>query len=250
MDLEDTVKKIEENAPLDFGRILSNSFELFKQVWVQGFLTLLLTFVCILPFYILICIPILAAGITDPKVFQQEEMPVWVAIGMLLFFPLFLLGVLTITLGLMASFYRICRNKDLNENGNDDYFYYFKKGRLRKVMVLAAIYLGLTVVGMAACFIGLFYLIVPLSLIPAFLAFNEDLSPLEIVKASFRLGNKNWLVIFGLIILMGIVAELGFVLCFVGVFFTAMLAKVPVYFVYKDGVGFSDNEGISFQGRN
>jgi uncharacterized membrane protein len=157
------------------------------------------------------------------------------------------MGVLTVSLALMAAFYRICRNKDLNETGNDDYFYFFKNGRLRKVMVLAAIYFGLTLIGMAACFVGLFYLIVPLSLIPAFLAFNEDLTPMEIVKASFSLGNKNWLVIFALIIVMGIVAELGVVLCFVGVFFTAMLAKIPVYYMYKDGVGFSEKAELSIE---
>ena len=247
MNFHSTIKKIENNAPLDFGRIFSNSIELFKKVWVQGFLTLLLTFVCMLPFYILIYVPIIAAGVSDPEMLRQEEMPTSVAIGMLLILPIFLMGVLTVTLALMAAFYRICRNKDLNENGSYDYFYYFKNSRLRKVFTLAAIYFGLVIIGMAACFVGLFYLIVPLSLIPAFLAFNEDLSPMEIVKASFCLGNKNWLVIFGIMIVMGIVAELGFILCFVGVFFTAMLAKVPVYYIYKYGVGFPESEEQAIQ---
>jgi len=35
-----------------------------------------------------------------------------------------------------------------------------------------------------------------------------------------------------------IIAELGVLLCFVGVLFTAMLAKIPVYFMYKDSIGF------------
>ena len=60
------------------------------------------------------------------------------------------------------------------------------------------------------------------------------------VKASFALGNKNWLVIFGLVLVTGIVAELGFLLCCVGVLFTAMLSKVPTYYMYKDGVGFNE----------
>ncbi len=247
MNLKNTIKKIENNAPLDFGSIFSRAIELFKKVWVQGFITLLLTFICMLPFYVLIYIPFIAAGITDPEMLQQEEMPTSVVIGMLTILPVFLMGVLTITLALMAAFYRICRNKDLNENENDDYLYYFKNGRLRKVIILAAIYFGLTVIGMAACVVGLFYLIVPLSLIPVFLAFNEDLTPMEMVKASFSLGNKNWLVIFGLLIIMGIVAELGFILCFIGVFFTAMLAKIPVYYIYKDGVGFLENDEVSVQ---
>ena len=64
---------------------------------------------------------------------------------------------------------------------------------------------------------------------------------MEIVKASFQLGNKNWLVIFGLIIVMGIVAELGIILCGIGLLFTAMLSKIPLYFIYKDGVGFKEH---------
>jgi hypothetical protein len=99
--------------------------------------------------------------------------------------------------------------------------------------------LGLMVLGLLVCGLGIFYLAVPISLIPAFLAFEEELSAKEIVKSSFSVGNKSWLVIFGLIIIMGLVAELGIWLCFVGVLFTAMLAKIPVYFMYKDAVGFS-----------
>ena len=121
---------------------------------------------------------------------------------------------------------------------NLGYFYFFKQGRLGKVFNLAVLMLGLGILGMLACGIGIFYLLVPLSLIPAFLAFNEELSAMEIVKASFTLGNRNWLVIFGLVVVMGILAELGFILCCIGILFTAMLGKVPAYYIYKDGVGF------------
>jgi len=74
---------------------------------------------------------------------------------------------------------------------------------------------------------------------PAFFAFNEELSPTEMLKASFQLGNKNWLVIFGLLIVMGLMAQLGILLCGIGILFTAILAKIPVYYIYNDGVGLS-----------
>lgn len=109
-----------------------------------------------------------------------------------------------------------------------------------KVFTIALLMLGLSFLGMLACGIGIFYLIEPLSLVAAFLAFNEELSAMEIVKASFTLGNRNWLVIFGLVIIMGILAEFGIILCCVEILFTAMLSKVPMYFIYKDGVGFED----------
>lgn len=77
------------------------------------------------------------------------------------------------------------------------------------------------------------------------LTFNEDLSAMEVVKVTFRLGNKNWLMIFGLFVVMGLVAELDFILCFVGIFFKTMLSKISVSYMYKDGVGFLENDDLS-----
>lgn len=240
MYLEAVLQKIKTNPDLDFGKIFNSSFELFKNVWVQGFITLLLTTLTILPFYIIIYIPMIAAGITDPEMLQDEELPPMVMIGMCILFPFVILGVMTFTLALNAAFLKICHVKEINVPAAEDYFYFFKEGRLGKVFKVALITLGLSFLGMLACGIGLIYLAVPLSLLPAFLAFSNELSAMEMVKASFALGNKNWLVIFGLIILMSFIAQLGIFLCCIGVFFTAMLGKIPTYYIYKDGVGFPE----------
>jgi hypothetical protein len=242
MNLETIIERIKSNADLSFGDIFSKSFDLFKKVWLQGFIILLLTFVVILPFYIILYIPMIAAGITDPEVIQNNDLPPMVAIAMGILSPVFAIGISTFALALNAAFLKICRQKDIGEEVSDDYFYFFKEGRLGKVFILALYTVGLAILGLLACGVGLIYVIVPLSLIPAFLAFSNELSPLEMVKASFALGNKNWLVIFGLVLITGIVAELGFLLCCVGVLFTAMLSKVPTYYMYKDGVGFNEIE--------
>ncbi len=240
MNLETVSQKISKRAPLEFGAIFSASIALFQKVWLQGFIVLLLTFVTILPFFIMIYIPMIAAGITDPELLRSEEPPVMVIVGMVILMPVFLVGVITFGLALNAAFLKICKQNDIDEAANDDYFYFFKQGRLGKIFNLALVMLGLTFVGMLACGIGMFYLIVPFSLFPAFLAFNEELTAMEITKASFTLGNKNWLVIFGLVIIMGVLAEFGIILCGVGILFTAMLAKVPAYYIYKYGVGFEE----------
>jgi hypothetical protein len=242
MNLETIIERIKSNADLSFGDIFSKSFDLFKKVWLQGFIILLLTFVVILPFYIILYIPMIAAGITDPEVIQNNDLPPMVAIAMGILSPVFAIGISTFALALNAAFLKICRQKDIGEEVSDDYFYFFKEGRLGKVFILALYTVGLAILGLLACGVGLIYVIVPLSLIPAFLAFSNELSPLEMVKASFALGNKNWLVIFGLVLITGIVAELGFLLCCVGVLFTAMLSKVPTYYMYKDGIGFNEIE--------
>ncbi|MFS4455020.1 hypothetical protein [Maribacter sp. 2304DJ31-5] len=236
----DTLNQIIKEKPsLEFGSIFSRSIDLFKKVWLQGFITLLLTFVTILPFYLMIYIPLIAAGITDPEMLQNETPPIIVIVSMFILMPVFLIGIMTFGTALNAAFLRICKQKDMDLAGNDDYFYFFKEGRLGKILNLSLLMVGLTILGMLACGIGLIYLLVPMSLFPAFLAFNENLSAMEIIKSSFNLGNKNWLVIFGLVLVMGIVAELGIVLCCIGILFTVMLAKVPIYFMYKDGVGFN-----------
>ena len=239
MNFKALTDSIEKSNPLDFGSIFSKSIDLFKQVWLQGFVIVILTFVTIIPFYILIYIPLLIAGVTDPKMLKSEEVPPELIIPMVILMPLVFLGIMTVSLLLNAAFLRICRNKDLNLSFSDNYFHYFKKKYVSKALILSLLIFGLMLLGLLACGLGIFYLIVPISLVPAFLAFDEELSAMEILKSSFALGNKNWLVIFGLIIIMGLVAELGVLLCFVGIFFTAMLAKIPVYFMYKDTIGIS-----------
>ncbi len=233
-------QKINKSQSIDFGAVFNSTIELFKKVWLQGFITILLTFVAIIPFYILMYLPMIALGIADPEAFEGQEMPPAAVIFMVLFMPILFLGIMTVALCLNAAFLRICKLNDLGESTSEDYFFYLKKKYLGKALMLSLIMLGLTILGTLACGLGIFYLMVPMSLLPAFLAFDEELSPMEITKASFALGNKNWGVIFGLILVMGIIAQLGVLLCLFGVLFTAMLGKIPIYFIYKDAVGFSE----------
>jgi len=232
-------ERIKQSPPVEFGTVFNNSVELFKKVWLQGFLTLVLTFASILPFYLLIYLPMIAMGISDPNVLDEKELPPVFAGIMSLVAPIFSVCAMTIGTCLNAAFLRICRKYDLNEMGRDDYFYYFKKPYLVKALILSLIMLGLFLLGLLTCGLGIVYLMVPISLFPAFFAFDKELTALEVVKAGFALGNKNWLMIFLLVIVASLVAQLGVILCFVGVFFTAMFSKIPIYFIYKDAVGIS-----------
>ncbi|WP_106144862.1 hypothetical protein [Flagellimonas meridianipacifica] len=239
MNFSQVSEKIDSSGALDFGRIFNASFELFKKVWVQGFITLLLTFVVIIPFYLVAYIPMVAVGMTDPYYFESEELPASMILFFIVYYPIMLIGVTMFTTCLTAAFLRICRRVDSDEIGKDDYFFYFKKPYLSKAFTLALIITGLSILGMLACGIGLIYLVVPMSLLSAFFAFDEELTSGEITKASFALGNKNWLIIFGLIFVSSLVAQLGILLCFIGFLFTAMFTRIPIYFIYKDSIGFS-----------
>lgn len=244
MDINKVENQINTGIPLDFGSIFNKSLELFQKVWLQGFVTILLSFICIVLCYIALYIPVFGSVLVDQGFFGQEEPSLLTMISVLIMYPVLLLGIGSTYLALNAAFLRICMQKDMQLSDNDDYFYFFRNGKFKKALVLALFTMGISIVGMLACGIGLFYVMVPLALMPAFLAFNEELTPTEMVTFSFKLGNKNWLVIFGLLFIVGILAELGILLCGVGLLFTAMLAKIPVYYMYKDGVGFSDEKRL------
>ncbi|MDF0715282.1 hypothetical protein PY092_03895 [Muricauda sp. 334s03] len=239
MNFTNLSERIQQSAPVEFGTVFNNSVELFKKVWLQGFLTLVLTFVSISPFYLLIYLPMIAVGISDPDAFENNELPPAIGGIMILIMPIFMTAVMMVGICLNAAFLRICRKYDLNESGKDDYFYYFKKEYLVKALILSLIMTGLSLLGLLTCGLGIIYLVVPMSLFPAFFAFDKELSAMEIVKAGFALGNKNWLMIFLLVIVAGLVSQLGVILCLVGVLFTAMFSKIPIYFIYKDAVGIS-----------
>tara|TARA_R110002049_G_scaffold309086_1_gene516693 strand:+ start:2308 stop:3066 length:759 start_codon:yes stop_codon:yes gene_type:complete len=239
MNFETITQRIENRKSLDFGSIFSKSIALFKEVWLQGFITLLLNFLCMIPVLIIFYLPLMIMGIADPQLMKSEDPPAVLMIAMAVLMPVLMVGSMFVVLTLTAGFYRICKHKDFNDSSADSYFYFFRKPYLGRTLQLSFVSLGLMILGILTCGLGVIYLAVPFSLFPVFLAFDDELSALEIVKSSFALGNKNWLVIFGLLLVLGLLAELGVLLCLVGVLFTAMLSKVPAYFVYKEGVGFS-----------
>ena len=86
---------------------------------------------------------------------------------------------------------------------------------------------------------------VPVALINVIYAFNPDMEASDIVKLGFKLGNKKWLITFGLMLVAGLLAQIvGMIMCFVGVFVTAAFAYLPQYFIYKDVIGFKEQNVI------
>lgn len=240
------LEKIDRSKTLDFGDIFSNSIELFKKVWVQGLIMMLLMMVILIPFYLVMYLPFIGMGFLDMDAYSYNN-----DISPILMIPFFIMifvfsiVAMVLSFGMKASFYRICKMKDLNEAGSDDYFYYLKKPYLGKVIVLSLMTFGISLLATLLCFLPIIYVMVPITLINVIFAFNPDLSASDIIKAGFRLGNKKWLITFGLIVISAILAELvGLLMCFVGVFVTASFSYIPAYFVYKESVGFQNPNDI------
>jgi len=187
-------------------------------------------------------LPMLAMGLSNPESFESGD-----CLNFILFIPfglmvlVFVFFAMIISFGLKSAFFRICKTKDFNEAISDDYFYFFKKPYLGKTIKLASITFGISMLAALLCFLPLIYVMIPLALINVVYAFNPDMTASEIVKVSFALGNKKWLITFGLIIITGILAQIvGFMMCFVGVFVTASFVYLPLYFIYKETIGFND----------
>src|SRR5690554_6531760 len=238
--LNTLLEKIENSKTLDFGDIFNNSIELFKKVWVQGLIMILLMMVILIPLYLIMYLPFIGIGVLDMDAYQYNN-----DISPILMIPFFIMifvfsiVAMVLSFGMKASFYRICKMKDLNEAGSDDYFYYLKKPYLGKVIVLSLMTFGISLLATLLCFLPIIYVMVPVTLINVIFAFNPDLSASDIVKAGFKLGNKKWLLTFGLIFISSILAQMvGMLMCLIGIFVTVSFSYLPAYFVYKGSVGF------------
>jgi hypothetical protein len=236
-------EKINNAKTLDFGTLFSQCIELFKKVWVQGLVMLLLTIAFIIPFYIIIYLPLIAMGFFEDQMTGYNNDPELIfMIPFILLILVFSIFAMIVTFGMKASFYRICKIKDLNEAKSDDYFYYLKRPHLGKVITLSLMSFGISLLAVLLCVLPIIYVVVPIALINVVFAFNPEMKASDIVKASFNLGNKKWLITFGLMIIAGLLAEIvGFILCFIGIFATASFAYLPAYFIYKESVGFEDS---------
>ena len=241
------LEKINTDKPLDFGNILSESIELFKKTWLQGFLLQLFTMIIMLPLIIVLYIPLIGfiiaqaeGGYSDPEDFNAFFAGISVLYIVFVIVGIFVLG--TISVALNAAFFRIMKKLDNNEQvSTSDFFYFIKAKYLSKIFVLMLASVGIAILATLLCYIPVFYVIIPLSYFSIIYAFNPELSVGEIVKASFKIGNKKWLLTLGLIIVSSMLAQIvGFLLCFVGLFFTATFVYHPIYIIYKSVIGFDE----------
>lgn len=244
------IEKINAAKALDFGNIFSESIELFKKTWLQGFLLQLFTFIVMLPLIIVLYVPLIGLVLAQQEGgYNNGAVENFIA-GMSLFYVLFVIvGILvlgTISLGLNAGFYRIMKKLDNNEQTSaSDFFYFIKAKYLSKIFMLMLASVGISILAALLCYFPVFYVVIPLTYFAVIFAFNPDLSVGEIVKASFKLGNKKWFLTFGLVIVSSFLAQIvGFLACGIGVLFTATFVYHPIYLIYKEVVGFEETNAI------
>ncbi|UPS90275.1 hypothetical protein [Bizionia sp. M204] len=236
------------NAPsLDFGTIFSDAFDLFKKTWVQGFLLQIITFIIVLPFILLLYLPLLGiiisqatTGDQDPEAFQAYF--AGLGIMYMLFFIAGILVLSVVSLALNAGFFRIMKRLDHNEPiKTSDFFYYLKGKYFGKLLILMFAALFISLIAVMLCILPIIYVVVPIYFFSIIFAFNPELPAGDIIKASFKLGNKKWLLVFGLTIIASLLAQIvGMLMCGIGILVTAPFVYHPMYLVYKNVIGFED----------
>ncbi|WP_179374431.1 hypothetical protein [Winogradskyella wichelsiae] len=257
MDTTEINQRINNAKVLDFGTIFNQSIELFKKVWVQGLITLLLNVVLAIPVVLTVYIPLILFGVADAfsrssdynsyDSYGSTGISIFISLVMFVLYIVLIVALSTIGLALKAAFYRICKLRDLEELGKEDYFYFLRKPYLGKTIKLSLAFSGIAIASAMLCFLPLIYVIVPLSFMVVVYAFNPDLAIKDIIKLAFFLGNKKWLFSAGLMIVSGFLAMIiGFLMCGFGVYVTSSFGQLPAYFIYKDVVGFNyENDQLS-----
>jgi len=245
---KEILQKIETAATPDFGNLLSKSFDLFKRIWVESLVHLLITMLAVIPFMVIIYIPFVPAIISSLQggfsggIEPLMDYPILMIFGYFALLFLLIIMMQGVSIAIKAHFFNVCKNEDLGtlkESGG--YFTYLKGENFSKVFVLSLATFGISFAAILLCYFPIFYVMVPLQLIIVIFAFNDKLSVSDIIELSFKLGNKFWLLLFGLIIISSIIAQFGIILCFVGLFVTAYFVHIPIYYFYKETIGFNDD---------
>jgi len=250
--------KILKAPRLDFGNIFFDAIALFQKVWLQGFLMILLSFVTIMGLYSVMIIPIIASDfIVEPSfVIEQDSGNIDTITSLLLMGLVFLIYIViiivatTLNVGLQAAFFRIVRMKDRNKKSEVgvNFGMFLKKKHLKKLFLFSLIYLIIMGVSYVFFILPLFYAMVPMQYALIIYAFHPEWSIKEILKAGFELGNKKWGITFALMFVGGIAAyAVGFLACFVGIYFTTSFILLPGYLIYKEVIGFTEVEDVIAQ---
>ena len=228
--------------------MFSDALTLFQKVWLEGLIMLLITFGVMIVGMIILYIPLVAgAFIIDGtgSIEPSEEASILLLIGMFLVYVFLIAFMGFLTTGLLAAFYRQVRlrHQGLKKDRSVSWGMFFKKGYAGKLFLISLATTGISLVALLLCVFPAFYVAIPLQFVGVVFAFNLKLSLNEIITASFNIGTKKWGIAFALIIVSSLLAQMaGLILCGIGILFTASFVHLPVCFIYKEVVGFYEED--------
>ena len=244
MILQEIQEKIKNAPALTFEDIFNKSVELFKKGWLYGLILQLIILIITLPFIIVLYGPLVVSIVAQSKSghFDSDVLGSLFAGFTAFYLIVFVFGILAaivFQLALQAGFFRIMKAIDLGEEVKVSDLFYFLKGKyFGSVTLLMIATILISTIAALLCYVPLIYAIIPISFFTIVYAFNPELSIGDIVQISFNLGTKKWLISFGLFVVTYLlIIVLSILTCGIGSLFSPFV-YLPLYFVYKEVVGF------------
>jgi len=250
MNSNQLLEKIENSNPIDFGDIFSKSFNLYQKVFSKGIVHALILIAISIPLIIIIYIPVLPVYIEmiqnsgnpsyRPTFFEDFSLVAVIVWFIVIFVLSFVMQVFNVSV--YGHFLKVLRNEETGNNEEIGGYFTIAKDHFGKILLLTLASTGIGMLAALACYLPIFYVLVPLQLLIPIFVFNPEISNSDIIKVAFKLGNKYWLVFFGLIFVSGLFAMLGSFLCGIGVIMTVFFPYIVTFYMYKETIGFDDKE--------
>lgn len=248
-------KKIEDKLmhgyPLDLGKVIEESFNVFKKTFlIGGAALILLTIVFVILYFGIIGVAF-GFGNFSETILQMQGMtksPTYI-ISTALTTTISSAIMAPITAGYIHINYLAKRNKEFSFSTIFEFF----KGKYTSSLMLAYAIIGFTmaIINSLMAFANLEFLaFIPQGLISLVTIFTipliiyENMSYSDALSKSISLFGKQPFAIFGIGIIAFLFAMLGFIAFCLGIFFTIPFLYSSYYAIYEEAVGFEDKSEI------
>ncbi|MFV0484015.1 MAG: hypothetical protein ACK5MG_07990 [Bacteroidales bacterium] len=136
---------------------------------------------------------------------------------------------------LYYSYILIAKKADLGEeySMNDMFSILRSKKRWGFIALLLMIMISVSIASIFLILPGIYLAVATSLAIPIYL-YNDDISPMDAIKASISTVNKNFFSILWAQILLGLISMAGIIICCVGILATYNILYAGQYFIYKE----------------
>jgi len=243
-------ERIENSKSIDFGNVISKSFELYKKVFSQGIIHSLVALGVAIPLLLIVYVPLAPIYIEmlqtggDPYYAERAFEDYGVIMIVIWYFFVFIMSFILqiVNMSIFGHFYKLLKKEDLGTNEDIGGYFDLLKNHFGKLLLLTLATFGIALLAALLCYLPIFYVIVPLHWLFPIFVFNEKLTVRQIINAAFKFGNKNWGILFGLGFVCHIISSLGAFACYVGLIATLFFSYVATYITYRDSIGFEETD--------
>ncbi len=232
----------------DFGTTFNHAFEIYKKIAATAgvaFLLFGLVIFILLMIYMFTSLDWQKLS-QDPEQFNLTHF----STSGLISYAVFMILFTAISVPLSAGIIKMCYNAESGREFSIGTAFEYYTGHYFVDLFLAGLLIGTLNIGIGiGCeFMGVGFVGSIVSLIIGVftvvfipLIIFGNLRPIEAIKGSIAVVSKEFLMVFLLLIVSGIISICGIIACCVGIFFTLPIVYAVYYSIYVHSVGFEEN---------